>query len=299
MKSKKKTIRIILCIILIGIFIFWQNNALEVTNYTYSSKEIPDSFDGYRIVQISDLHNKNFGKQPNCLIEEIQNQQPDMIVVTGDLVDSSHTNITTAIAFLEEAVAIAPCYYITGNHELWLEESVQTDLMKKITETGTVILDDKVIDITTKIEIKENNNTNNKLITDSKNTSDNNSYNETFKLVGLDDRSLLGDTLHKLTKDIDKEGFVLLLAHEPQNMMFYSRENVDLILSGHAHGGQVRLPFISGLVAPDQGFLPKYTEGLHEENGVSMIISRGIGNSIIPIRIFNRPEVVCIDLQTD
>lgn len=271
---------ILICIILIGSFCFWQNNALEVTNYTYSSDEIPSSFDGYRIVQISDLHNKNFGKQPNRLIKKVQSLQPDMIVVTGDVVDSNHTNIETAIAFLGEAVAIAPCYYITGNHELWLDESVRTDLMERISKTGTIILDDEVIDI----------------VADANADS---TATEFFTLVGLDDGSLLGDTLHTLTKDIDKEQFILLLAHEPQNMMFYSKENVDLILSGHAHGGQFRLPGVGGIIAPDQGFFPEYTEGLHEENAVSMIISRGIGNSIIPVRIFNRPEIVCVELVSE
>ncbi len=287
MKSKKKMLIITICILVCIGFFFWQNNSLQVTYYTYSCADIPSGFDGYCIVQISDLHNKNFGKQPNRLIEEIQSLQPDMIVITGDVVDSNHTNIETAIAFLEEAVAIAPCYYITGNHELWLEESVRTDLMERISKTGVVILDDEAIDIT--------------VMTDTSNVLDNTnekkiSLSESFTLVGLDDGSLLGDTLHTLTKDIKQKEFVLLLAHEPQNMMFYNKENVDLILSGHAHGGQVRLPFIGGLVAPDQGLLPEYTEGLHEENGISMIISRGLGNSIIPVRIFNRPEIVCIEL---
>ena len=273
MISKKKMIVITICIFVCIGFSFWQNNSLQTSYYTYSCKDIPSSFDGYCIVQISDLHNKNFGKQPNRLIEEIQVLTPDMIVITGDIIDSNHTNIETAIAFLEEAVKIAPCYYITGNHELWLEVEVRNDLMRRISKTGTIILDNEVLEITTK--------------------------DEKIKLVGLDDGSLLGDTLHDLTKDIEQKEFVLLLAHEPQNMMFYSKENVDLILSGHAHGGQFRLPGIGGLVAPDQGILPKYTEGLHEENGVSMIISRGLGNSIIPIRLFNRPEIVCIELQSE
>ncbi len=273
MKIKKKIITMFVIFILFAIFCFWQNYSLVVTDYTYSSTEIPSSFDGYRIVQISDLHNKNFGKQPNCLVKKIQKLKPDMIVVTGDIVDSNHTDIETSIAFLEEAVKLAPCYYINGNHELWLEESVKNDLMSQINDTGTVILNDRIIDV----------------------IEDDNSK-ESITLVGLDDASLLDDTLHSLTNDIKNDEFVLLLAHEPQNLMIYSKENVDLILSGHAHGGQIRFPWIGGFVAPDQGFFPKYTEGRHEENNVSVIISRGIGNSIIPIRIFNRPEIVCVEL---
>lgn len=273
---------ITVCILICFGFCFWQNNALEIKNYTYSSKDISLNFNGYRIVQISDLHNKNFGKQSNRLVEQIQSLQPDMIVITGDVVDSNHTDIDVAIDFLEQAVTIAPCYYITGNHELWLEETVQKDLMTRITETGTVILDNEVNDIVVDANLE----------TDSTTT-------ESFSIVGLDDGSLYGDTLHKLTKDIDQKQFVLLLAHEPQNFENYSKENIDLILSGHAHGGQIRLPFVGALVAPDQGFLPEYTEGLHVENDVSMIISRGLGNSVIPVRLFNRPEIVCIELSSE
>lgn len=221
-----------------------------------------------------------------------------MIVITGDIVDSNHTNMNVAIDFLEQTVTIAPCYYITGNHELWLEEDVCNDLMTRIADTGTTILKDETIEISSSIDYLT------KKTTDKKNKDALSQERMTelgtsFVLVGLDDKSLYGDTLHKLTKDIDEKQFVLLLAHEPQNFMNYNKENIDLVLSGHAHGGQIRLPFVGGLVAPDQGFLPKYTEGLHKENDVSMIISRGLGNSVIPIRIGNRPEVVCVELKTE
>ena len=280
--TKKKLWITLICVILLCFFFLWQNNSLQTNYYTYSSNEIPANLDGYCIVQISDLHNKSFGTKSNRLIEEIKVLEPDMIVITGDIVDSNHTNVEVAIDFLEQAVTIAPCYYITGNHELWLEENIRAELMTKIAATGTMILDNEIIDIVVKDESTEK-------VEDT----------DTISLIGLDNGSLLGDTLHKLTKDVPKEQFVLLLAHEPQNFNFYSKENVDLVLCGHAHGGQVRLPFIGGIVAPDQGIFPEYTEGLHEENGVSMIISRGLGNSVIPVRIFNRPEIVCVELACE
>ena len=282
MINHKKIAIFVICILLCAGFFYWQNNAIEVTNYTFSSDEIPSDFEGYRIVQISDLHNKSFGKQPNRLIQEIENLHPDMIVITGDVVDSNHTKLQTAIEFFERATEIAPCYYITGNHELWLDESVRTDLMNQITATGTQILNNESIHISVNTEPETVNHSHN-----------------SFTLIGLDDGNLTDDTFHTLTQDIDSKQFVLLLAHEPQNIMLYSRENVDLILSGHAHGGQFRVPGVGGLVAPDQGFFPEYTEGLHEENGVSMIISRGLGNSVIPVRIFNRPEIVCVELACE
>ena len=281
MKSKKKIIIVAICILIIALFCFWQNNILEVTHYTFSSSEISDNLDGYCIVQISDLHNKEFGKGQKRLIHQIQEIQPDMIVVTGDIVDSNHTKMNVAITFLEEAVKIAPCYYITGNHEHWLDSDLYEKLISQIDDTGTIILDNEVVEI-------------------NDNKSTDTCYDDAdFAMIGLDDGSLLGNTLHELSKDYDNKQFVLLLAHEPQNMTFYSRENVDLILSGHAHGGQIRIPGIGGIVAPDQGFLPDYTEGVHEENGVTMIISRGLGNSIIPLRILNHPEIVCVELKSE
>lgn len=279
MKSKKKTIIIAICVLMIALFCFWQNNVLEVTHYTFSSSRVSARLDGYRIVQISDLHNKNFGRKQQHLINKIKELQPDMIVVTGDIVDSNHTNIDVAITFLEEAVNLAPCYYITGNHELWLDDTLYEKLINQIKNTGTTILDNEVVEI--------NHNEKDDTVED---TTD-------FVMIGLDDGSLLGNTLHELSKDINTQKFVLLLAHEPQNMSFYSKENVDLILSGHAHGGQFRLPGIGGMIAPDQGLFPEYTEGLHVKNDVSMIISRGLGNSIIPLRILNQPEIVCVELK--
>ncbi|MBQ2802504.1 MAG: metallophosphoesterase, partial [Lachnospiraceae bacterium] len=117
-----------------------------------------------------------------------------------------------------------------------------------------------------------------------------------WNLIGLDDASLMDNTLDKLMKEVDTKDFTLLLAHEPQYINKFSTYDIDLVLAGHAHGGQVRLPFIGGLVAPEQGFFPEYTEGVYKKNDTTMIVSRGLGNSIIPLRVFNYPEIVYIEL---
>lgn len=270
---KKRNIKIGIFVILLLtliVFCYWQNNGLEYTYYQYETDKIGNDLDGYRIVQISDLHNKEFGKNQEKLLDKISQYEPDMIVVTGDIVDSNHTDVDTAIAFLEGAVKLAPVYYITGNHEYWFEEKERQQLISRIEQTGTIYLYNSNVEIT--------------------------KGNDSFIMIGLDDESLKDVTLHTLLEETQNQ-FVLLLAHEPQNMDKYSKEEVDLVLSGHAHGGQVRLPFIGGLVAPDQGFFPEYTEGFYEENATSMIVSRGLGNSVIPIRVFNRPEIVCVELK--
>ncbi len=295
MKSRKK--RRILLLILVPVILgfFWlQNNWLVVSQYTYESEKNPQVFEGYRIVQISDLHNASFGAGNKRLLEKIQELAPDMVVITGDVVDSNHTKMEVAVAFAEQVASEYPTYYVTGNHENWLEGTERTELMNGLKEAGVICLADESVEIV--------------------------KGDSSITLVGLNDESLSGPTLKMvLTKgdEMNRQGlsgtgedegqelsgveavdFRILLAHEPQYLENYSEAGVDLVLTGHAHGGQFRLPFVGGgLVAPDQGFFPKYSEGMHEMGSTTMIISRGLGNSIIPVRLFNLPEIVCVELK--
>lgn len=265
-------------VIVIILFCNFQNKHLETTHYTYAAEQLGADLEGYRIVQISDLHNAKFGKNNQKLVGRIRECEPDMIVLTGDLVDSNHTNVDRAVQFVDEIVKICPVYYVTGNHEYWLEKSEYDELMDGLIGAGVVILDDQVVEISRG---------------DAK-----------FRLVGLDDKSLADGTLGTLLnnthnvvhEDSDEREFTVVLAHEPQYLARYASSGVDLVLSGHAHGGQFRLPFVGGIVAPDQGFLPEYTAGEYYMNGTEMIVSRGLGNSVIPVRLFNYPEIVCVEL---
>mgnify|MGYP004669979513 CR=1 FL=1 len=269
--NRKKYIKpaiVLLIVIALLLFCSYQNSHLETTYYSYKAEQLGAEFDGYRIVQISDLHNAKFGKHNQKLVDRVRECEPDMIVLTGDLVDSNHTNVDRAVQFVDEIVKICPVYYVTGNHEYWLEKSEYDELMDGLIGAGVVILDDQVVEISRG---------------DAK-----------FRLVGLDDKSLADGTLEALLSD-EKE-FTVVLAHEPQYFARYAGTSVDLVLSGHAHGGQFRLPFVGGIVAPDQGFLPEYTAGEYYMNGTEMIVSRGLGNSVIPVRLFNYPEIVCVEL---
>lgn len=270
--NKKKLLRYLIVIAVILVFALFQNNILQTTEYTYQSEDIPSAFDGYRIVQISDLHNKDFIFD-GYPVSKIKKCEPDMIVLTGDLIDSSNTDTEVAIDFAKEMVELAPTYYVTGNHEYWVDEEIRLSLINELTEAGVVCLDDEVITV-------------------SKDGSE-------ISLIGLDEASLGYSVLSGLTEEIASEEFTLLLAHEPQYIEDYSKAGVDLVLSGHAHGGQFRLPFIGGFYAPDQGIFPEYTEGLHKMDDTKMIISRGIGNSVIPLRLFNHPEIVCVTLKSE
>lgn len=269
--NRKKYIKsaiVLLIVIVLLLFCNFQNKHLETTHYTYETEQLGVDLDGYRIVQISDLHNAKFGKSNQKLVDRIRECDPDMIVLTGDLVDSNHTNVDRAVQFVDEIVKICPVYYVTGNHEYWLDTYEYEKLMDGLASAGVVILDDQVVEISRG---------------DAK-----------FRLVGLDEKSLADGTLEALLSD-EKE-LTVVLAHEPQYLARYAGTGVDLVLSGHAHGGQFRLPFVGGIVAPDQGFLPEYTAGEYYMNGTEMIVSRGLGNSVVPVRLFNYPEIVCVEL---
>ena len=269
--NRKKYIKsaiVLLIVITLLLFCNFQNKHLETTHYTYEAEQLGVDLDGYRIVQISDLHNAKFGKNNQKLVDRIRECAPDMIVLTGDLVDSNHTNVDRAVQFVNEIVKICPVYYVTGNHEYWLDTSEYENLMDGVASAGVIILDNQVVEISR--------------------------WDAKFRLVGLDDKSLADGTLEALLSD-EKE-LTVVLAHEPQYFARYAGNGVDLVLSGPANGGQFRLPFVGGIVAPDQGFLPEYTAGEYYMNGTEMIVSRGLGNSVIPVRLFNYPEIVCVEL---
>ena len=271
--TKKKTIGILSGILLILIvWTAWGNTALELNTYTISSRELPDAFDGYRIAQVSDLHNAEFGDRNQRLLEMLREAEPDMIAITGDLIDSRKTNIAVALAFAEEAVKFAPCYYVSGNHEARVSE--YQDLKTGLEAAGVTVLDDAQV----KIEVS----------------------GESITVIGVNDPSFHADYLTSDATVMDRKlselssedaGFAILLSHRPELFDTY------VILTGHAHGGQFRLPLIGGLIAPNQGLFPKYDDGLYSEENTNMIVSRGLGNSIIPFRFNNRPEVVLIELK--
>ena len=277
----KKKIRCVLAGIFLVMIVWtaWGNTALERNTYTISSRELPDAFDGYRIAQVSDLHNAEFGDGNQQLLDMLREAEPDMIAMTGDLIDSRRTDLAVALAFAEEAAQIAPCYYVSGNHEARVSE--YQDLKTGLEAVGVTVLDDAQV----KIEVSR----------------------ESITVIGVNDPSFHADYLTSDAAVMDRKlselssedaGFTILLSHRPELFDTYVAHDMDLVLTGHAHGGQFRLPLIGGLIAPNQGLFPKYDAGLYSDGSTNMIVSRGIGNSIIPVRFNNRPEVVLIELES-
>lgn len=272
-RSLKKRL-IIYAIILAAFIVFssWQNSMLTVSEHIYTTDEISSEFNGFKIVHLSDYHNKNFGKGQKRLIQKISALEPDIIVITGDIVDSYRTNVERAIELAEETAKIADTYYITGNHEHLLDNKDFDKLINGIEQAGVNCLVDENVNI-------EGN-------------------GESFVLTGFDDESLVN--IEYNCPKLADEKLNIVLAHEPQLIADYSAHgNIDLVLTGHAHGGQFRLPFIGAVYAPDQGLNPEYTEGMHKVGDTTMIVSRGIGNSAFPLRLFNFPEIVEITLESE
>lgn len=266
-------------LVILVIWIAWGNSALELNTYTIRSSRLPESFNGFRIAHVSDLHNAEMGKGNEKLLTMLQSAEPDMIAITGDLIDSRNTDIEIALQFVREAAKIAPSYYVTGNHEARVNE--YGGLKAGLEAAGVTVLED----VQTEISLGD----------------------ETITLIGVNDPSCQTDYLFGDSKTVmntkltelhtDNDGFTILLSHRPELFSTYADHNIDLVLSGHAHGGQFRLPFIGGLVAPNQGFFPEYDAGLYTEENTNMLVSRGVGNSLLPFRINNRPEVILIELQ--
>lgn len=275
--KKKRTILFsILVIILSAIaWIVWTNTNITTSYIAIENHKIPDEFRNFKIAEVADLHNHQWG---NKLIIRLENEQPDMIVVTGDLVDSSRTDLDVAMEFIYRAINIAPVYYVTGNHEAWLTN--YKELESKLAEAGVHMMDDK------REWIEKG--------------------NAKINLVGIQDpdfaeRSVVDGIQEsivatKLEPLLSRADYNIVICHRPELFTEYVKMQADLAITGHAHGGQVRIPFVGGLVAPNQGFFPKYTEGVYSQDGTDMVVSRGLGNSMIPVRINNTPELVIITL---
>lgn len=280
-------------------WIAWDNVRLTTTRYSLAFADLPEEFEGFRIVQVSDLHNARFGKDQQKLMAAISAEKPDMIAITGDLFHTARRE--NAYTFLEQAAKLAPCYYVSGNHEQRFADYF-TAIKPQLESLGAYVLDDERVTVT-------------------KNGT-------SISVIGLSDPTfrrtvppelLTEEKLSQLTRP-DNGEFTILLSHRPELFRVYARNNISLTLAGHAHGGQVRIPFVqTGLFAVHQGWLPKYTEGIFVEDNTNMssyraknaqkgtvilpddcsvmAVSRSLGNSTCYPKINDPPELVAVELH--
>lgn len=281
--NKVKLSQVVLGFLIAALRFLWtEDKHIVTTHYTYRSKNLPKSFDGYKIVQVSDFHNAYLGRRSKNLLKAVKEAEPDAIVITGDIVDRRTPYLKRAAVLIEKITKIQKTFYVTGNHEAHY---------KHFNKLYDVIGRSDVRNITKHSAVLERN-------------------GEKINLTGINDVWFFGDEVNPKTyRDFKQElrdkvsglphDFTVLLAHRPELLSIYSKNDVDLVFCGHAHGGQIRLPVVKGLYAPHQGVNPQYTEGMHEQNGTTMVISRGLGNSRFPFRVFNHPEVVVVELRAE
>ena len=261
-----------------GGWLLWDNRRLDVTGYDVVLDELPAAADGLRIAQISDLHAAEFGTFQDRVVAATTAAQPDLIALTGDLIDYRTTQLDGVLSVTERLQSIAPTYFVLGNHEA--DSPLMEELITGLEARGITVLRDEAVEVRIAgIELM---------------------------VAGIDDprvRAAAGESPQDATAvlsglDLPEDGTTVLLAHRPEQLGSYTGTGADLVLSGHAHGGQVRIPGAGGLYAPHQGLFPRLSGGVHEWQGTTMVISRGLGNSIAGVRVNNPRELVIVELRS-
>ena len=274
-----------------ALFLNREINSLETTRYEIKSKKIPKEFNDFKIVQVSDLHNKSFGKNNEKLLKRIHDESPDIVVITGDLVEGDKNNFNVSLSFLDELTKSYKVYHIIGNHE-------QKSLIKKYKKEYEIYFNELSKKPIINLE-------NEKVIVSKGNSSINifgliiplEKYPYFFKNFkdrkkGLD-KGFVKNSLGKINSD----EYNMMLVHTPFFFEDYSNYGVDLVLSGHVHGGIIRLPVLGGVLSPNREFFPKYDFGSYKKDDTTMILSKGLGGSKVLIRFNCRPEIVSITLK--
>ena len=272
---------LLILVITLGIFYYDSNTRIVTNEYELNFNDLPSEFDGFRIVVLSDIHGAEFGKNNERLISNTIDANPDIIVITGDFIDRFDTTpiemqLSRADILAERLVQIAPVYYITGNHD-W--DSRELPALKGILEKhGVTILQNQFV----------------LLERDS----------QSIILAGTDDPNGRADMIMptefvERIRETHPDAFLIMLEHRNYNLPLYSALGVDLVISGHAHGGIIRLPFTDGLIGPMREFLPSHTSGVQSLGSTKMLVSRGLGSPFAWMRLFNNPEIAVAVLRSE
>ena len=273
-------ITLLVVFLLVGILYYDSNTRLVTTEYELYYSNLPGAFDGYRIVLLADLHGAEHGENNIKLVNAVKAANPDIIAISGDLIDRFQAGkpvekqMEIAKTLVKQLVRIAPVYYVTGNHE-WDSGAIR-ELLPMLEENDVYVLRNREV----RLEIN----------------------GESIILAGIDDPNgpadmIKPDELIKSIRQGDSLDFIVVLSHRNYNLPLYDRLGVDLVLSGHAHGGMIRLPFTDGLIGPLLEFLPTYTSGVYTMGNTNMVVSRGLGNHLGWTRFLNNPHIAAIELR--
>ncbi len=258
-------------ILLLGCFLFWSNFVIQTENVTVHLRKLPDAFDGFRIVELADLHGRKFDAENQYLLQQVQLAKPDLICLDGDIFDEN-SDLSILKPLIESLSAIAPTFYVTGNHE-WRLENLPS-ILSQLEQYGAHVLRNEYVALR--------------------------KDGQTLIVAGVDDPCSKCDLSSELVRRIRREegenACIVMLAHRNDTLAQWAQLDVDLVLSGHCHGGVVRLPLIGAVFGTKRELFPDFDAGLYEKDGTQLFVSRGLGYTNVHLRLFNRPHLPVLEL---
>ncbi|MFC3746590.1 metallophosphoesterase [Paenibacillus sp. GCM10012306] len=296
--AKRGVLALLLLLSLGSAYLYGQNNWIQTTTYTVTSEKIPAEFEGFRIIQLSDLHSKMFGENQSVLSKEVTSLAPDAIITTGDMINGTDRQGEAFLQFVRQ-IRDVPIYYVSGNHEQIAASKAHNiglswyqNYLDELRSLGVNIVDDA------DVEIKRG--------------------DSSIQLAGLilpmrlykryDTATYVGekpygaDRIEESVGPVSKSLFQILITHNPMYADVYADWGADLVLTGHVHGGIIRIPFVGGLLSPERDFFPKYDAGMFkigDDNQTQMLVNRGLGSAEFSWRVNNRPEISVVKLRTE
>lgn len=274
MKKIRRLLALLALFALAAGFVYWQNFTLQVEPVELFFESLPPQFDGLRVAELSDLHGRSFGKNNVRLLRTLQKARPDMICICGDLFDEK-TDLTMLEPLLTGLTDIAPVYYVTGNHE-WQVKNLR-EILQKMRGWGVTVLENEGRVLSR--------------------------GGAEMVVAGVHDPCGPYDmkTPAALVRELRSargNDFILMLSHRNDELAMWSQLGVQLVLSGHCHGGVVRLPFVGGVFGTRRELFPEYDAGVYRQDGTTLFVSRGLGYTNVHFRLFNRPHVPIMILRS-
>lgn len=274
MKKIRRLLALLALFALAAGFVYWQNFTLQVEPVELFFESLPPQFDGLRVAELSDLHGRSFGKNNVRLLRTLQKARPDMICICGDLFDEK-ADLTMLGPLLTGLTDIAPVYYVTGNHE-WQVKNLR-EILQKMRAWGVTVLENEGRVLSR--------------------------GGAEMVVAGVHDPCGPYDmktpaALVRELRSAQGNDFILMLSHRNDELAMWSQLGVQLVLSGHCHGGVVRLPFVGGVFGTRRELFPEYDAGVYRQDGTTLFVSRGLGYTNVHFRLFNRPHVPIMILRS-
>ena len=274
MRAIRWAVRALVLLLAVIVLFYWQNFSIQTEEVAVASPALPRAFDGLRIAEIADLHGRQFGTGSAGLLHAVENAAPDLICIDGDLFDEN-TDLSMLTPLLRGLVSIAPTFYVTGNHEFQVAR--RNEIFAHMEQVGVRVLRNEYTLLTR--------------------------GDSSVVIAGVDDpcgaydRKMPDELVAEIRAEVGQDAYILMLAHRNDTLSMWAELGVQLVLTGHCHGGVVRLPFVGGVFGTEQQLFPAYDAGLFRERETALYVSRGMGYSRVHLRLFNRPHLPVLILR--